>query len=327
MNRNRNIAIGCGLIIVFLTIFSIMIGVMTAQFKGGDMASGSIFSNFKQSAGGGKIGLIYVTGLIHAGSSGGGLMGEQTSGSDTLVNLFEKAGKDPNIKAVVVRVNSPGGSPAGSQEIYHAIMRLKTEYKKPVIISMGDVAASGGYYVSCAGDTIFADPATLTGSIGVIMNMLNYMGLFNKVGLASVTLKSGKFKDIGSPYRKMTPEDQAILQSAIDDLLQQFISDVAVGRKMKVEDVVKLADGRVFTGDQAVKLKLVDKLGGMQDAIEYAAKKTGLKMPVDVENLQKENPLAMLFGSLDQLNPGMLKKIPLQQISEMLLVNPVLNAQ
>jgi protease IV len=327
MNRNRNIAIGCGIIALFLIMFSVLIGLLTTQFRGNATPAGNIFSSIKTSGGEGKVGLIYITGLIHSGRSGSGLMGDQTSGSDTLVNLFEKAGKDPNIKAIVVRVNSPGGSPAGSQEIYHAIMRVKTEYKKPVIISMGDVAASGGYYVSCAANTIFADSATLTGSIGVIMNMLNYTGLFNKVGLEAVTLKSGKFKDIGSPYRKMQPEEQAILQSAIDDLFQQFISDVAVGRNMKLEEVVKLADGRVFTGEQAVKLKLIDKIGGLQDAIEYAAKKSGLKTPVEVENIQKENPFSMLFQSSSQLDPGMLKKMPLQQLVEMLFVNPALSVK
>ncbi|MFA6448231.1 MAG: signal peptide peptidase SppA [bacterium] len=327
MNRNRNIAIGCGLVVVFMMMFSIVIGLVTAQFRSRTSSGNSVFSNIKTSAGGEKIGLIYLTGVIHSGRSGGGLMGEQTSGSDTLVNLLESAGRDESIKAVVLRVNTPGGSPAGSQEIYNEIMRLKSKYKKPVIVSMGDVAASGGYYVSSAADTIFADPATLTGSIGVIMSLLNYNGLFEKVGLESVVMKSGKYKDIGSPTRKMTPEEQAILQSAIDDLHQQFMSDVAVGRKMKLEEVVKIADGRFFTGEQAMRLKLVDKMGGLRDAIEYAAKKTGLDMPVEVENLQKENPFSALFGSTSQVAPGMMKKAALQQAVEALLLNPVLNPQ
>ncbi len=326
MNRNRNIAIGCGVVALFMFMMFAMVAVLQMQFQHGDvkLPTGKLFKKVKTPSSG-KIGLLYVAGVIHTGRSSRGFMGDQTSGSDTLVSMIEKAGEDPSIRAIVIRVNSPGGSPAGSQEIYRAIMRVRDEYGKPVIISMGDVAASGGYYISAAGDTIFADPATLTGSIGVIMGLLNYSGLMKKVGLESVTLKSVEFKDIGSPYRQMKPEEKAILQSAIDDLHQQFVTDVAAGRKMKLEDVLKIADGRVFTGEQAKRFKLVDRMGGLREALDFAAKKAGLEAPADIENLQKENPFSMLFESLSRLEPGALNKLPMESIADSLFVNPVLN--
>jgi protease-4 len=252
-------------------------------------------------------------------------MGEQSSGSDSLVGILSKAGRDDGIKAVVIRVNSPGGSAAASQEIYNAIVRLKK--KKPVIISMADVAASGGYYISSAADKIFADPATLTGSIGVIFSSLNYEGLFKKYGLEGVTIKSVKYKDIGSPYRKMLPEERAILQSSLNSVHQQFVRDVAKGRKMKVEDVAKIADGRVFTGEQAQKLNLVDNLGGMHEAVEYAAKKVGLKLPAEIDYLQKESPFSMFFNTLSGIRPEAVEEMKIKKLAETLLMNPLLDGQ
>jgi len=192
--------------------------------------------------------------------------GSGDSASAVLKSL-RKAGKDNHIKAILLRINSPGGTVPASQELSDEIIELRSK-NKPVVVSMGDLAASGGYYISSAADTIVAEPGTLTGSIGVILSSLNMKGLGDKLGVAPEVIKSGKFKDIASPYRPMTPEDRAILQELIFDSYDQFVSAVAKGRKMKVEDVKKIADGRIYSGRQALKIGLVDKLGGYDTAID-----------------------------------------------------------
>jgi protease IV len=191
-------------------------------------------------------------------------------GGDTATSVLKslrKAGKDNHIKAILLRINSPGGTVPASQELSDEIIDLRSK-NKPVVVSMGDLAASGGYYISSAADTIVAEPGTLTGSIGVILSSLNMKGLGEKLGVSPEVIKSGKFKDLASPYRAMTPEDRTILQDLIMDSYDQFVTAVAKGRKMKVEDVKKIADGRIYSGRQALKLGLVDKLGGYDTAID-----------------------------------------------------------
>jgi protease-4 len=175
---------------------------------------------------------------------------------------------------VVIRVDSPGGGVGPSQEIYTEIERLAAE--KPVVVSMGSVAASGGYYVAAPAQRIVANPGTITGSIGVIMNFTNYQDLLDKIGLKSNVITSGKHKDIGSSVRPMTDEDRAILQGLIDDVHQQFVAAVAKGRKLEIDVTSKLADGRVFTGRQAQAIGLVDDLGNFQDAVTIAAELSGI---------------------------------------------------
>lgn len=183
--------------------------------------------------------------------------------------------KDASVKAIVLRVDSPGGGVGPSQEIYQEIK--KANEIKPVVASMGSVAASGGYYVSAAARQIVANSGSITGSIGVIMEFTNFQELLGKIGLKSQVVKSGKHKDIGSPVRPMTKEDRKILQDLIDDVHLQFMKAVAEGRKMKLEEVRALADGRIFTGRRARELGLVDKLGNMQTAIEVAADLAGIE--------------------------------------------------
>ena len=189
--------------------------------------------------------------------------------SDKTVREIIDFGKDDSIEAVVLRVDSPGGGVGPSQEIYTEIERLTA--LKPVVVSMGSVAASGGYYVAAPADKIVANPGTITGSIGVIMGFTNYEELLEKIGLKSTVVKSGKHKDIGSPVRPMTDEDRAILQSLIDDVHRQFVSAIAKGREMDPDAVLDLADGRIFTGKQAMELGLVDQLGNFRDAVTLAA--------------------------------------------------------
>jgi protease IV len=187
---------------------------------------------------------------------------------------------DSSIKAIVLRIDSPGGAVAPSQEIYAEVK--KAAAKKKVVVSMGSIAASGGYYIASAASRIIANPGTLTGSIGVIMEIPNIEGLLNKIGIKTEVIKSGKNKDIGSMFRSMKPEERALLQGVMDNVHEQFISAVAEGRKMKVEDVRKIADGRIFTGEQAQKAGLVDELGTLDDAVKTAARLAGIKEEPEV---------------------------------------------
>lgn len=328
-NRNRNIMIGCGIIFVFFAVILTFVGLLQLQFQK-KVAHRVVSRNPflpEMSAGGDRIGVIYISGVIHSGRSAGGFFGEDTAGSDSLVRLIEKAGRDDGIRAIVVRVNSPGGSAAASQEIFNALKRAREKSDKLIVVSMGDVAASGGYYISAAADVIYANPATLTGSIGVIMSLLNYQGLFDKLGLSEKTIKSVEHKDIGSPYREMTEQERMILQKAVDSIHVQFLKAVAEGRKMKLQDVAKIADGSIYTGEQALEIKLVDRLGGMQDAIEYAAKKTGLGLPPKIDYLQSDRPFSFLFNTLSNIKPGLMQENGLGILAARILLNPIFNAQ
>lgn len=226
---------------------------------------------------GDKVAVIRVEGVITSGRGSTGLFSEGGAGAERIVRLLERFRKDRSAGIVVLRINSPGGSAAGSQEIYNQIQRVRRDGKQ-VYVSMGDVAASGGYYIASASDKIFADPATITGSIGVIMETADMHTLLEKVGINFGTIKSGEYKDMGSFSRPMTEAERAILQSLIDDVFEQFVDDVAKGRKgMSKDQIRKLADGRVYTGRQAKELKLVDQLGGMEDALNAAAQAVGIK--------------------------------------------------
>lgn len=225
--------------------------------------------------------VIAVTSILGEGkdlsvSSGVGLVevkGLIVDPQETVKQLHE-FGKDDKVKSVVLRIDSPGGVVGPSQEISAAVKKLKA--KKPVIVSMGSIAASGGYYIAAPASLIYTNPGTITGSIGVLMKFSNLEGLMDKVGMKAFTLKTGKFKDVGSPARTMNPEEKAMLQSVIDSTHAQFVRAVAEGRRLPVEKVRELADGRIFSGEQAVELKLADRLGTMQDAVEEAARLGGI---------------------------------------------------
>lgn len=183
--------------------------------------------------------------------------------------------RDQGIKAMVLRVNSPGGGVVPSQEIHDAVVAFQAA-GKPVVVSMGTVAASGGYYIAAPADAILANPGTLTGSIGVIMSMTNVEGLMDKLGLTNVTIKSGANKDVGSPFRTMTDADRALLQGVMDDIHDQFIQAVADGRGREADEIRPLADGRVFSGQQAVAEGLVDALGNLDAAVKKAGMLAGI---------------------------------------------------
>ncbi len=186
--------------------------------------------------------------------------------------------ENPLVRAVVIRINSPGGVVGPTQELHDALQRLR-RVGKPVVASLGAVAASGGYYVAVAADRIYANPGTITGSIGVIMQMANLENLMKKVGVDYVVVKAGQFKDIGNISRPMTPEERRVLQSLLDDVHGQFVGAVAAGRGLEPGAVLRVADGRVFSGAQAKGLRMVDELGGLEEAINSAATLAGLEIP------------------------------------------------
>ena len=231
--------------------------------------------------------------------------------SQTTIGELKRFSENPSVKAIVIRIDSPGGGVVPSQEIYDAVKRIRSKNNKAVIASMGSVAASGGYYIAAATDRIVANPGTLTGSIGVIMETANVEGLLQKIGVEGVIIKSGKYKDVGSPLRKMSADERGLLQAVMDDVHKQFIEAVAEGRSLELRAAQALADGRVFTGRQAKEAKLVDELGDLEDAIQLAAEVVGIEgEPKVVEPRRRfslreilDSKLRLMFPKLD-IQPG-----------------------
>jgi protease IV len=239
-----------------------------------------------------RIALVRVEGVI--------LDAQQT------ISELKRYGDNPLVKAIVVRIDSPGGGVVPSQEIHDAVKRIREKQSKLVIASMGTVAASGGYYIAAATDRIVANPGTLTGSIGVIMELANVEGLMKKIGVESVVVKSGAHKDLGSPFRAMNLEDRTILQNVMDDVHSQFIEAVAAGRSLDIKTVRALADGRIFTGRQAKAAKLVDELGDLNDAIKLAADMAGLEgEPRVVEPRKRFSIRDLIEGRLGGIFPNL----------------------
>jgi len=209
--------------------------------------------------------------------------------SERVVEELTDYAEDSSIKAIVLRIDSPGGGVVVSQEIYNAVKNARKEGKK-VVASLGTVAASGGYYVAAAADTIVANPGTLTGSIGVKMEFANIEKLLEKIGVKGMVVKAGEYKDVGSPFRDMSPQEKKLLQDVIDDVHTQFIKAVAEGRNMQEAEIRVIADGRIFTGRQALDLKLVDQLGDLADSIKVAGKLAGIKGKPNVVEKRKKRP-------------------------------------
>lgn len=235
-----------------------------------------------------KIGVINIEGVI--------------SDATVITKQIEKLRKDDSIKAIIIRINSPGGAVAPTQEIYKEIK--KTTKEKRVIASIGSIGASGGYYIACAADRIVANPGTITGSIGVIMNFVQVQELLKKLGIKVSSLKSGKFKDIGAPYRNMTEEEKKLIMDMLMEVKDQFVRAVAEGRHLPVEEVKKIADGRILLGSQAKRLGLVDELGNFQDAIELAKKLAHIK-----GRIKLVYPRYKGFSILDRIVDSLVEKI------------------
>jgi protease-4 len=248
--KRKRILIGLGVIAALLVFFlSVLFFIGRYIGKPGRFAFGD------------KIAIVEIKGVI-----------TQSSGIIEEINQYQE---DEGVKAIILRIDSPGGGVGPSQEIHREILKVKS--KKKVVTSMGSVAASGGYYIASASDLIIANPGTITGSIGVLMEFTNIEELFKKIGIKGVVLKSGEHKDIGSPLREMTPEEKKIIQGVIDNVHQQFVQAVAEGRKMDRAKVMEIADGRILTGEQAKQIGLVDRIGNLQDAIDIVAKMVGIE--------------------------------------------------
>jgi len=215
--------------------------------------------------------------------------------ADHIVEEINDHADDSSIKAIIIRIDSPGGGVVVSQEIYNAVLNARNTGKKKVVMSLGSVAASGGYYIAAAGDRIVANPGTLTGSIGVKMEFANVEKLLEKIGVKGMVVKAGEYKDIGSPYREMSEPEKKLLQAVIDDVHSQFIEAVAKGRNLPEADVKAIADGRVFTGRQALQLKLVDQLGDLEDSILVAAEMAGIKGKPKIVKKEKKVPFLEYF--------------------------------
>ncbi len=235
-----------------------------------------------------KIGLIEIKGVI--------LDSEKT------VERIHKFRDNSSIQGLIVRINSPGGGVAASQEIYQALKDYRDSTGKPVIASMSTVAASGGYYIACGVDSIIANPGTTTGSIGVIMELMDYSDLLNKIGIEVNVIQSGPFKDAGRGSRKLTRKDKAYFQKYIDNAYGQFVDVVVKARQMDKKQVLKLADGRVFTGQQAYEYGLIDKLGTFDDAIKLLAEMADIDDPSLVRPyVRRRTFFDLLFGDLEEL--------------------------
>lgn len=252
----RNLLAAVGAVVVILIALSIALGYLTrgAGLTGMD-----------------KVAVLKVEGVI--------------TDSSEISRQIKDLGEMDDVKAVVVRIDSPGGAVGPSQEIHGEIRRLRKT--KKVVASMGTIAASGGYYVAVAADRIVANPGTITGSIGVLIEFINAEELLSKVGLKGYVVKSGKYKDVGSPLRQMSEEEKKLLQEVIDDVNGQFIAAVSEGRKKKPEEVAQIADGRIFTGAQAKAKGLIDEVGGLTDAIDIASRLAGITGEPEVIYFEK----------------------------------------
>ena len=259
---------------LFLCLFAFM-ALAWIAIQGG--RGGNVMAR----AGGDRVGVVEVTGVI--------------ADAKTTLKELREFEEDPRIRAVVVRIDSPGGSVGPSQEILEAMQRLQK--KKHVLASMGSIAASGGFYIAMGGEKIYSNPGTLTGSIGVISEFPNVSGLLKWAGVDMRTITAGKLKDAGSPFREMSSEERSYFQAMLDDVHGQFIVAVAESRKLPEEEIRKVADGRVFTGRKAKDLKLVDELGGLQDAVREAGKLAGIRGEPRIEYPTKDRPLfRAMFG-------------------------------
>jgi protease-4 len=280
------IGVGLGIVLCLLIPLGCL-GISMLSFSG-VTSTGNIWED--------GVALVRIEGEIVSGKETEfGLTTSSNAYSESIIEQLERADSDPAVKAIVLRVNSPGGGIVATDEIYSALKGLE----KPVVVSMGEMAASGGYYVSCAAREILANPETLTGSIGVISTVPNFEELLNKIGIEMLVIKSGTRKDELSPYRQPTEEEIAHWQAIIDEAYEQFLGVVVAGRDLDPEKARELADGRVYTGQQALDLGLVDRLGNLPDAIKVAAELGGIEgEPRVIEYERTPSLMQMLLSGL-----------------------------
>lgn len=300
------IAIGC---LPWLILFLIVPAIIAGLFGSG----GRISHSDKHVA------LIHLTGEITCGRGSNNPFGDNMIGAETVEKQLEEIGKSSGVKAVVLRINSPGGSASGSEEIYNAILRLREKKHIPVYASMGDVAASGGYYIASACDKIYANANTLTGSIGVIFSLGDMSELFKKIGYKPEVVKAGKYKDIGSPNRALTPEEHTMLQNLVNETYDNFLSAVSNGRKIPMNQLKPLAEGKIYTGMSAKRVKLVDEIGGLRDAEIAAAKEGGISGEPKIHEYGKKGLLDSIFSDESESMSGNLSDAAKKEIIKKLL--------
>jgi protease IV len=279
------ILIGGGAFVLFvLAVFTLV--YLTLQAGGGETSGISGFGA------GDRIGVVDLEGIILS--------------PQPVVDQLRKFGDDSSIKAIILHVNSPGGGVAASEEIYRAVQRIRGEKKKKIVVSIETVGASGAYYVASASDKIYADEGSIVGSIGVIAQWVNYGDLMKWAKLKDVVLKTGEFKDTGNPARDLTPAEQAYMQSLIDNMFGQFIKAVSDGRGLKYDDVKSIANGKVWTGQQALPMKLIDGIGDFQTVVSDTAKSVGIKGEPTLVRPEKERRslLDLLLGDVSQYLPS-----------------------
>ncbi len=288
MAKKRDVIIAVIIIGSFAVISVLFLIVMIGMFSGdGDLQFTGL---------GGSVAVVEMFGVM-----------DENTGRPVIRQL-DRWEDNNSIKAVVIHVESPGGGVSISQELHDAILRIREN--KPVVVSMGAVAASGGYYIACAADRVIANPGTLTGSIGTVMSFHTYKDLMEKLGIGMETIKSGELKDVGTYSRSMTKREELMLRSVIMDGYEQFVEVVAEGRDMEKEEVYPLADGSIFTGAQAFNLGLIDTLGGLRDAIELAADLAEMEGEPNVVRPRRRDRVSVfdllggLLGRLDKQIPG-----------------------
>jgi len=283
--KSRTLWTGCLVTFLVVLFFVGLSGVVLAL-----LGKGSLFASRE------RVGVVEIKGVL--------------TDSRTIIKQLDRYRDDASIKAIVLRINSPGGAVGPAQEILREVEKIRP--KKKIVASLGTVAASGGYYIASGADLIIANRGTATGSIGVIMQFTNVEGLTKKIGLDFFNLKAGRYKDVGSPFRPMSPEDKAYLQDLIDNIYQQFLSDVSRNRKIPLAKLKILAEGKVYTGEEAKQIGLVDDFGNLPDAIDKAGRLGGIKGKVEAAYPEKEgfSLLRLLLGQDTEDTLSQLKALP-----------------
>lgn len=251
--------------------------------------------------GGDRVAVIRITGLMSSSGISGGLLGEAGTTAEQVIDELEQAEDDPSVKAIILRIDSPGGTAASGQEIYSAVKKVD----KPVVASIADMGASAAYWAACGAEEIIAGPASEVGSIGVIVSVPNYKGLMEKLGISYVTISKGKYKTLGDPNRAMTDEEKKIIEDQMDIVYRQFIDDVASGRSMAKADVEKLADGLAWPGSEALKMKLVDRLGNWRDAVDRAAELGKIEGKPELVEYTDYSPFDFVRALFEGKAPGL----------------------
>lgn len=309
------ITVACGVLFIALVGGMILMVANLSSSGAGGTASYDWQANVVRKGGKDRILQLNVNGVIMSGVTGGAL-GPAATSSDEIRNKLDQAMRDDTVKGIVVRVDSPGGDVVASDEIYRKLLQVKEKKGLPIVFSFGSTAASGGYYIATAGDKIVSNPLTVTGSIGVIMTSYNFSELADKVGVQEVIIKSGDLKDMGSSMRAMTEEEREVLKTMVGESYDRFVEVIATGRGIAEDDVRALADGRIYTGQQALELQLVDEMGTFEDAVAETEKLAGITNATII-NYEKPFNLSSLFSMASEKLTGSGPSVSLVDLLEM----------